>query len=172
MYVREYSQINNARWAVDFFEQNRYDCMMNYFERSNIVRSSPTERANNKRKRSETEYYLDTIDEARRKRAKRRGVSPDEFEGTDGGFTETNDLESLLHDFLDELLYRFEMLGQRLAGFFFGRLDANVLEADAAVNRVDARASVLDREVKAVTYHDLNIVKDEGRYEVTVVLDI
>jgi SHS2 domain-containing protein len=85
---------------------------------------------------------------------------------------EAGDPESLLHDFLDELLYRFEMGGQRLSDFSFGRLAAGVLEADAAVNCVDARASVLDREVKAVTYHDLNIVRDEGRYEVTVILDI
>lgn len=85
---------------------------------------------------------------------------------------EANDLESLLHDFLDELLYRFEMREQRLAGFSFGRLDDKVLDADAAVSRVDVRASMLDREVKAVTYHDLNIVESGGRYEVTVILDI
>ena len=85
---------------------------------------------------------------------------------------EANDLEDLLHDFLDELLYRFEMRGQRLADFRFRRLDRWVLEADVAVNRVDARASVLDREVKAVTYHDLNIVKSDGGYEVTLILDI
>ena len=85
---------------------------------------------------------------------------------------EASDPESLLHDFLDELLYRFEMRGQRLADFRFRRLDRGVLEADVAVNRVDARASVLDREVKAVTYHDLNIVKSDGGYEVTLILDI
>jgi len=83
-----------------------------------------------------------------------------------------HDTESLLHDFLDELLFRFETRGQRLGDFTFDRLDDTLLMATAAVSVVDATTSILDREVKAVTYHDLNIVRTPGRYEVTIILDI
>jgi len=107
---------------------------------------------------------------------------------------EAGDVESLLHDFLGELLYRFETRQERLTEFTFGRLDDNLLEGEVSISQVDSGASVFDREVKAVTYHDLNIlrrapltrdatsaqknatrssrVKGPGRYETTIILDI
>ena len=85
---------------------------------------------------------------------------------------EANDLVGLLHDFLSELLFRLETKGERLADFTFDRLGDTFWEVTVAVARVDEHASTFDREVKAVTYHDLNIIRRDGRYEVTIVLDI
>lgn len=85
---------------------------------------------------------------------------------------EAFDLESRLHDFLSELLYHFEMRGERLVEFTFDGLDNTVLEVTGKVGMIDEKASVLDREVKAVTYHDLNIIRCGDRYEVTIILDI
>jgi len=82
------------------------------------------------------------------------------------------DRDALLHDFLSELLFRFETGGVMLRDFAFERLDDTGLLASATCATVDADTSVFDREVKAVTFHDLRIVERDGRYEVTVVLDI
>jgi len=82
------------------------------------------------------------------------------------------DREGLLHDFLSELLYRFEVGGEVLADFQFDEFDSWHLVGSAAVAAVDRVGSVFDREVKAVTCHDLNIVEVGDRFEVTVVLDI
>lgn len=85
---------------------------------------------------------------------------------------DATDVDALLHDFLSELLFRFETGGVMFRDFVFDRLDDTGLRATAACAKVDTAASVFDREVKAVTFHDLRIVESDGRYEVTVVLDI
>lgn len=85
---------------------------------------------------------------------------------------EAGDIESLLQDFLSELLFRFETKAVRISDFAFRRLDDTVLDAAMRVAEVDQRASLFDREVKAVTYHDLNVIERDGRYEVTLILDI
>ena len=85
---------------------------------------------------------------------------------------DATDGDALLHDFLSELLFRFETGGLILRDFVFDRLDDTGLHTTATCAKVDADASVFDREVKAVTFHDLRIVERDGRYEVTVVLDI
>ena len=81
--------------------------------------------------------------------------------------------EDLLHDFLDELLYRHEVERKVYCRF-------EVLELDPEAGRLRARAgygpldSVKDRVfgyVKAVTYHNLEIRRDDGGYRVTVVFD-
>ena len=92
--------------------------------------------------------------------------------GTESLRINTTDVDGLLHDFLCELLFRFETGGLMLRDFVFERLDDTGLQATAACDKVDTDASVFDREVKAVTFHDLSIIERDGRYEVTVVLDI
>jgi SHS2 domain-containing protein len=121
--------------------------------------------------------WADSVEELFRKAAEGLYATIGDLQTKDAGERErfrvdANDLESLLHDFLDELLYRFEMHGRRFADFTFDRLDDHLLEVDASARPVDAATSVLDREVKAVTYHDLKIVERDGRFEVTVILDI
>ncbi len=85
---------------------------------------------------------------------------------------QAGDPESLLRDFLAELHFRFETRHTRYSHFTFTRLDDTTLDAAADVATIDPKASILDREIKAVTHHDLNIVQHDGRYEVTVILDI
>ena len=82
------------------------------------------------------------------------------------------DAESLLHDFLSELLFHFETKHVLYSDFEFTRLDDNVLRANARVADMDERGSILDREVKAVTFHDVSIVRASGQYQVTFILDI
>lgn len=100
-----------------------------------------------------------------------------EIEASDVNQNETlrlegNDVNDLLHDFLAELLYRFETQALHLSNFAFERLSDRELVATATVGQVDPKASIFDREVKAVTYHDLNVLHRDNRYEVTIILDI
>ncbi|MEE9296076.1 MAG: archease [Phycisphaerae bacterium] len=82
------------------------------------------------------------------------------------------DVESLLHDFLAELHFRLETQDVCLADFSFTRLDDTILHATADVARIDRDASIFDHEIKAVTYHEVNIIRHDNRYEVTLILDI
>ena len=78
----------------------------------------------------------------------------------------------LLHDFLSELLILFER-GRRMAQsidvstFTDGRLTATVAAAS-----VDFERSTFHREVKAITYHELDIRTIPGGYEAVVIVDI
>jgi SHS2 domain-containing protein len=78
------------------------------------------------------------------------------------------DAESLLVEWLSELAYWAEadML-------VFGQFDLRQVRPDylQAVVR-GGRASDLQRNIKAVTYHDLNIVHSQDGLEVTVVFDV
>lgn len=82
------------------------------------------------------------------------------------------DAESLLHDFLAELHFRFETKGVILTDVEFRRLDETTLDATARESPIDRDRSIFDREVKAVTMHDVRIERHCGRYEVTLILDI
>lgn len=80
---------------------------------------------------------------------------------------EASDPEGLLVSFLGELLYLLEQ--DRLAGKDFQiKLSDSRLEAEVRCGLVRSYS----REIKAVTYHRLNIRFREGLYSVNVVFDI
>jgi SHS2 domain-containing protein len=85
---------------------------------------------------------------------------------------QANDTTNLLQEFLSELLFRFETRDVALTDLRIDELTDTRLRAATTRRTIDPDRSVLDREVKAVTYHDLEIVDRAGRLEVTVVLDI
>jgi len=51
-------------------------------------------------------------------------------------------------------------------------LDDHHLSATLAVRAIDDRRSVYFREVKAITYHELEICPISGGYEATLIVDI
>jgi SHS2 domain-containing protein len=77
------------------------------------------------------------------------------------------DEESLLVDFLSELLYFSEV---ERAGFdsFEICFNGNVLNA----NLFGAPLETLSKEIKAVTYHNLAIIKGAAGLEVSIVFDV
>jgi SHS2 domain-containing protein len=82
------------------------------------------------------------------------------------------ELPVLLRDYLAELLLLFErdfrmVTVVEVEAFEPGRL---VVAADSQV--VSRERSALDREVKAITYHGLDLQQVEGGYEVTYIVDI
>jgi len=82
------------------------------------------------------------------------------------------DGEGLFHDWLSEALYYVEARHQVLEVARFAQLNETRLRADAVAHAIDMERSAFDREVKAVTYHELAIRREDDRWVATVVLDI
>lgn len=81
-------------------------------------------------------------------------------------------VDDLLRDWLAELLFLFDTSGLVVDDLRFVSFDEHRLVHESQAGRLDAEATVFDREVKAVTYHDLAIDRLNGGYCVSVILDI
>jgi SHS2 domain-containing protein len=86
----------------------------------------------------------------------------------------SHDIETLLVDWLSELLYLFEV-----EGIIFGKFEVDSikqaedgfsLSAKAMGENIDLSKHSFDTQVKAVTFHELKVRKDDG-FCVQVVLD-
>ena len=78
----------------------------------------------------------------------------------------------LLRDYLGELLILFErdhriVLRVQVLTYCDKRLSATLF-----TKAIDNKRSVFHREVKAVTYHELQVQEISGGYQATVILDI
>ena len=78
----------------------------------------------------------------------------------------------LLRDYLAELLRRFETDGQIVTQVEVEEFDDARLAVAARLCRVDRQRSALEREVKAITYHELAIRRSADGYEATCIVDI
>ena len=78
------------------------------------------------------------------------------------------DYESLLVAWLQELLYYTESEGLVFGDFKVELLDPPQLKAEVA----GEKAERLDKVIKAVTYHNLNIRRTNEGYETTIVFDV
>lgn len=82
------------------------------------------------------------------------------------------DTATLLRDYLAELLRLFEssqrvIVEPQVTGFSTTRL-----RITARALRIDADQCIFHREVKAITYHELEIREVAGGFEATVIVDI
>ena len=85
---------------------------------------------------------------------------------------EAGDMEELLVSWLTELLFLYEN-GQWLFCRFEPRLvDDKRLEAKAWGEKLDPDRHPIDREVKAVTYHRMAVVREGGLFKTTIVFDV
>ena len=80
---------------------------------------------------------------------------------------QADDLESLLVDWLSELLYLSNTTYRAYTKYDFKKLNKKELLAEVS----SARAEAQD-DIKAVTYHDLSIKKNKAVYEAVIVYDI
>lgn len=85
---------------------------------------------------------------------------------------DADDRADLLHDFLSEVLFLFETQHWVMTGAALSQLSDRRLEARLIGGPLDRDGSVLHREVKAVTYHELAIRETEGGFEARAILDI
>ena len=81
------------------------------------------------------------------------------------------DQEVLLVDWLNELLYLFDVDHVIFSRFEISDLNQNQLRAKAYGEKIDTSRHQLKTEVKAATYHSLKIEENNG-FRVQVILDI
>lgn len=83
---------------------------------------------------------------------------------------ESVDLKSLLVDWLSEILYRSEVNKKVYTEFDVTEFSESPCRIKAAIKGVLVENKNID--IKAVTYHDLEIKKFDGQWEAVVVFDI
>lgn len=80
--------------------------------------------------------------------------------------------EELLIAWLDELLYNFYTKGIIFFRFDITLLSEELLSAKAYGRHVGENRNRLKTEIKAATYHDLNIRESNEGYSVDIVFDV
>ena len=83
-----------------------------------------------------------------------------------------DDPSVFIRDFLTELLILFERDKRRLVAVVDAAFTESRLTVRAKTAPVDLERSAFHREVKAITYHELNIRTIVGGYEATFIVDI
>ncbi len=81
------------------------------------------------------------------------------------------DQESLLVEWLNQLIYLFDVENILFKRFDIAQLDSTQLQARAYGEKVDSSRHKLKTGVKATTYHMLKVEKTNG-YQVQVLFDI
>ena len=82
-----------------------------------------------------------------------------------------SELEYLLFDWLNEILYVFETK-RLLLGHFDVQVTDTGVKGTARGEPLDPRRHRLDHEVKAITYHGLKVEKTENGWVAEVIVDI
>jgi SHS2 domain-containing protein len=95
----------------------------------------------------------------------------EEHDGTDVS-VRARDVEHLLVRWLAELLYHFDTDRMLFRRFVIQKISATELEASALGERIDPTRHELRSVIKAVTYHQLNVQRDEEQARVQVLFDI
>ena len=85
---------------------------------------------------------------------------------------ESTDREMLLHDFIAEALYLFWSENLLITDIKFTNLSKNYLKGQAQIYDISNKQIEINREIKAVTYHQLEIGKRDDYFYAKVVLDI
>ncbi len=78
----------------------------------------------------------------------------------------------LLREYLSELLFLFEREKRMVSSVTVENFSERELFLSALTEVVDIEHSIYYREVKAITYHELNIREIVGGFEATIIVDI
>lgn len=81
-------------------------------------------------------------------------------------------LEELLVSWLNEFLYLFETQGLLFRRFEIKNLNKEHLEAVAWGEKYTAEKHHIKRVIKAVTFHQLSIQKQRGRWKAQIIFDL
>ena len=83
-----------------------------------------------------------------------------------------DDVEVLLVEWLNELIYIFEVDHILFKKFVINELSGNRIVATCFGEKTKQGQHIVKREIKAATYHMLKIEKDNGRYKVQIIFDV
>jgi SHS2 domain-containing protein len=82
------------------------------------------------------------------------------------------DRESLLIRWLNELIYLWDTEHLLFSRFKIARLTSKYLDAECSGERLDPSRHDVHRDVKAATYHMLQINRDTQGYQARIIFDI
>lgn len=82
------------------------------------------------------------------------------------------DFESLLYNFLEELLFLLDTQGFLISKIERIKIDKENKKLEAEVLGDKAENYEFDVDVKAITYNDMFVKKEKGKWIVQVVLDV
>ena len=82
------------------------------------------------------------------------------------------DLEEVFHGWLSELLFLSAARETVFSEFRVLTLDAKHLKAEAAGERIDRNRHAIEREIKAITFHGLEVVEEDGGWRANVIFDV
>lgn len=82
------------------------------------------------------------------------------------------DIENLLVEWLNELIYLYDSQDILLRRFEISRLDGTSLEALAYGETIDQQRHVLITDIKAATYHMLRVKQESGGWTAEVIFDV
>jgi len=85
---------------------------------------------------------------------------------------EAADREELLVRWLNELLFLAESPGYLFKRFSISHLSPTSLQAVAHGESFDPSRHKFNREIKAVTYHQVAVKEEDGRWQAGVIFDI
>ena len=80
--------------------------------------------------------------------------------------------EDLLHDWLSRLLYRFLQEGFIATTITIDDIDSTHVHARLAGEKLDYKRHDFETEIKAVTYHQLAVSCENGRWRARVIFDV
>jgi len=80
--------------------------------------------------------------------------------------------EDLLHDWLSRLLHNFLQDGFIAAEITVDELDATHIRARLQGEKLDYERHNFETEIKAVTYHQLSVTCEDGRWLARVIFDV
>ncbi len=80
--------------------------------------------------------------------------------------------EDLLHDWLSRLLHSFLQDGFIAATITIEELDSTRLHARLVGEKLDYKRHNFETEIKAVTYHQLSVTCENGRWRAQVIFDV
>ena len=86
--------------------------------------------------------------------------------------TDDGNPETLLVEWLNELLYIFDVDYFLLGGFHIYNFDNSIIKAKCSGEAIDLKKHTIKTEIKAATYHMLNISKDKDTYQAGVIFDV
>ena len=85
---------------------------------------------------------------------------------------EADNLEQLLVTWLTELIFRHETELWLFSEFEIQAMTETRLEARIWGEKLDPKRHPIEREIKAVTYHQLGIEEKDGEYRTRIVFDL
>lgn len=85
---------------------------------------------------------------------------------------ESTNLEDLMVNWLGELLYLHDVDGLLFRSFSIDELRNGTMKARAKGEAFHEGRHVIKREIKAVTYHGIEVKKEKGRWRARVIFDL